>query len=414
MWREVLRINEATVEGLSQSQLPPTHEQEFYKELRHSNEVFAAFKVHKMGSLMALKLTDEDGKLKSYRQWKEDIKGISNHFLNAWLKTEYNTAVIRAHNAADWRQFERNKDIMPNLRWMPTVSPNPEAEHRVFWERKLTRPIDAPFWNKHRPGNRWNCKCSLEATDDPITPLPTEAEIRGDQPQRGLENNPGKDGQLFSKKHPYFPKNCRECGFNKKKGVINFWGGFFHNGGTKCETCHFIPHKYTAQEKHQIYSRPIDEQFITIEGNIKTHLLKSLHSEDYKQLLNVARFFAPKAKEVQIMAEIHKSEVEARRKFGIKSKNKNADIRIVLEDNSIFWVDAKAPHHLSNVISNANKACSQGAFACVLDDHINTSQHHDLARKIFSDKNYTREYLYVMYGGKLYKYNSQGLIEVLG
>lgn len=220
MWREVLRINEATIDGLSQSQQPPTHEQEFYKELRHSNEVFAAFKVHKMGSLMALKLTDEDGKLKSYRQWKEDIKGISNHFLNAWLKTEYNTAVIRAHNAADWRQFEHNKDIMPNLRWMPTVSPNPEAEHRVFWERKLTRPIDDPFWNKHRPGNRWNCKCSLEATDDPITPLPTEAEIRGDQPQRGLENNPGKDGQLFSKKHPYFPKNCRECGFNKKKGTI--------------------------------------------------------------------------------------------------------------------------------------------------------------------------------------------------
>lgn len=196
--------------------------------------------------------------------------------------------------------------------------------------------------------------------------------------------------------------------------MINFWGGFFHNGGTKCETCHFIPHKYTAQEKHQIYSRPIDEQFITIEGNIKTHLLKSLHSEDYKQLLNVARFFAPKAKEVQIMAEIHKSEVEARRKFGIKSKNKNADIRIVLEDNSIFWVDAKAPHNVLRVVSNANKACAQGAFACVLDDYIDTSKHQDLSRKIFGDKHYTCEYAYVMSNKKLYKYNSQGLVEVLG
>lgn len=240
IWREVLRLlNEATVEGLSQSQLPPTHEQEFYKELRHSNEVFAAFKVHKMGGLMALKLTDEDGKLKSYRQWKEDIKGISNHFLNAWLKTEYNTAVIRAHNAADWRQFERNKDIMPNLRWMPTVSPNPEAEHRVFWERKLTRPIDDPFWNKHRPGNRWNCKCSLEATDEPTTPLPTDAEIRGDQPQRGLENNPGKDGQLFSTKHPYFPKNCRECGLNKRNHLLSSW---FKNSQPRqnCNHCLYV------------------------------------------------------------------------------------------------------------------------------------------------------------------------------
>lgn len=121
---------------------------------------------------------------------------------------------------------------------MPTVSPNPEAEHRVFWERKLTRPIDDPFWNKHRPGNRWHCKCSLEATDEPITPLPTDAEIRGDQPQRGLENNPGKDGQLFSKKHPYFPKNSLECGVNNKKGIITNWlRGWFNSGKMNCGGC---------------------------------------------------------------------------------------------------------------------------------------------------------------------------------
>lgn len=298
IWREVLRLlNEATVEGLSQSQLPPTHEQEFYKELRHSNEVFAAFKVHKMGSLMALKLTDEDGKLKSYRQWKEDIKGISNHFLNAWLKTEYNTAVIRAHNAADWRQFERNKDIMPNLRWMPTVSPNPEAEHRVFWERKLTRPIDDPFWNKHRPGNRWNCKCSLEATDDPITPLPTEAEIRGDQPQRGLENNPGKDGQLFSKKHPYFPKNCRECGFNKRKGVVNFLEDFFNNGGVRCEQCDYyleatnLAKSEVSKWKEQL--PPKSENYINL---YKGQVWASPHhgEQEWADNENLARFLASK------------------------------------------------------------------------------------------------------------------------
>lgn len=282
IWREVLRLlNEATVEGLSQSQLPSTHEQEFYKELRHSNEVFAAFKVHKMGNLMALKLTDEDGKLKPYRQWKEDIKGISNHFLNAWLKTEYNTAVIRAHNAADWRQFERNKDIMPNLRWMPTVSPNPEAEHRVFWERKLTRPIDDPFWNKHRPGNRWNCKCSLEATDEPITPLPTDAEIRGDQPQRGLENNPGKDGQLFSNKHPYFPKNCRECRFYKTKGSITNW--FRNSEKQNCHICRFISDcidgRLTIQNKALNHIKRIKNNIPPHEGTpilVKTSITGSI------------------------------------------------------------------------------------------------------------------------------------------
>ena len=134
-WREALRLmNEATVDGLSRSDVPPTHEEEFYRELKHSNEVFAAFKVHSMGEKMAAKLTTPDGKLKPFRQWAEDVRGISSHYVGSWLRTEYDTAVLRAHAAADWRRFERDKDIMPNLRWMPTTSPEPESTHRLYWQ----------------------------------------------------------------------------------------------------------------------------------------------------------------------------------------------------------------------------------------------------------------------------------------
>ena len=87
--------------------------------------------------------------------------------VGAWLQTEYDTAVIRAHAAADWQEFERNKDIFPNLRWMPTTSPEPESTHAAYWRMKLTLPVDDPFWVYHHPGDRWNCKCSLEATDEP-------------------------------------------------------------------------------------------------------------------------------------------------------------------------------------------------------------------------------------------------------
>ena len=208
----------------------------FYAELRQSNGVFAAFKVHDMGLKMAALLTDEQGKLKPFHQWKNEVKDISTHYVGTWLRTEYNTAVIRAHNAADWLQFERNRDIMPNLRWMPTTSPNPEAEHRRFWSVKLTRPIDDPFWNKHRPGDRWNCKCSLEATDEPITPIPDDAD--DEKPQRGLKGNPAKTGQIFDKSHPYFPKNCASCGFNPRKGTItSLLRGWFNAGKMDCGGC---------------------------------------------------------------------------------------------------------------------------------------------------------------------------------
>lgn len=231
-WREVLRImNEATVEGIMQSKEPPTLDMDFYKALRHSNEVFSAFKVHKMGNEMAAKLTGSDGKLKSFTDWRRDIESIASHQVGAWLHTEYNTAVVRAHAAADWQQYLRDKDVMPNLRWMPTTSSTPELTHRKFWNAKVNLPVDHPFWTKHYPGDHWNCKCTLEQNDDPVVRTNTGMD---DVPQRGLEGNPGITKEIFSDNHPYFPKSCKECGFYKP-GVKNRLKGFF--GSDKKEPC---------------------------------------------------------------------------------------------------------------------------------------------------------------------------------
>ena len=144
IWREVLRvINSATVEGLSQSSNRSLSD-DFLAALRHSNEVFAAFKVHQMGSDMAAKLLDANGNLKPFRQWLNDVSSISTHHCGAWLRTEYDTAVVRTHTAADWQSFLRNKDVMPNLRWMPTTSPNPESSIGSFGKRSSRSPSTIP------------------------------------------------------------------------------------------------------------------------------------------------------------------------------------------------------------------------------------------------------------------------------
>lgn len=238
LWREVLRIiNEATVEGLSQSGYQPTHEDDFLHAMRHGNEVFAAFKVHTMGEQMAARLLDERGQLKPFRQWADDVSSITTHHVGSWLQTEYDTAVIRAHNAADWQEFLQNQDIMPNLRWMPTTSPQPEGTHALYWRNKLTLPINDPFWNEHHPGDRWNCKCSLEQTDEPVN---RPDGLEPTTPQRGLENNPGKDGRLFSDKHPYFPSKCSQCFAYRNSGIRNRLKGLFLNRAKDCYDCPFI------------------------------------------------------------------------------------------------------------------------------------------------------------------------------
>ena len=131
----------------------------FLDMLRHGNAVISAFKTHRMQNDMAARLLDKDGKLKPFRTWMRDVKDIASHYTVRWLRTEYDTAILRAHEAAAWRQARQEADVLPNLRWMPTTSASPDVIHKAFWSMKLTLPVNHPFWKKHRPQDRWGCKC---------------------------------------------------------------------------------------------------------------------------------------------------------------------------------------------------------------------------------------------------------------
>ena len=191
-------MNNATDKGF-QKRTPDDPDYDFYQEIRKNNAVFSAFKVHRAQNDMAALLLDKNGNLKPFEQWMKEVMPIADHQMRHWLRTEYDTAVIRAHQAADWRQFEREKDILPNLKWMPSTSVHPGADHKIFWG--TIRPIDDTFWNEHKPGDRWNCKCNLSSTDEKPTPVPGSG--LENKPAPGLDNNPGKDAKLFSNSHPY-------------------------------------------------------------------------------------------------------------------------------------------------------------------------------------------------------------------
>lgn len=370
MWREVLHVlNEATVSGLLQSSAP-THRDSFLAALRHSNEVFAAFKVHSMSERMAARLLNPDGTLKPFRQWADDVKSISSHYVGAWLRTEYDTALIRAHNAADWQQFIRDADVMPNLRWMPTTSPKPESSHRAFWERKLTLPVSDPFWNEHHPGDRWNCKCSLEQTDDPPTPE-LKAEYAGEAPQPGLTNNPGKDGHTFSQDHPYFPKSCASCGFYKKASIKNrLLPAFLNIRAKDCYNCPYI---------NGCISRMSSDGF-KLEHNFKNGGKLYVHPDidkdkaDYKDMKRICLQLAKMGHEVRMTPRLHCKSEEYKQIYGsligTKYEKKCPDFSVdgVFYEYEGFvkpWNKKKVGHMLSHglqqssrVVINNTKGCS--------------------------------------------------------
>lgn len=175
----------------------------FRQALKDDADVFAAFRTHRMQNDIASQLLDEDGKLKEFRRFQEDAESVIGTYNNHWLRTEYDTAVLRARYAADWKRFSRNADILPNLKWMPTTSADPDVFHMEYWRIGLTLPKTHPFWKNHHPHDRWGCKCDLEETDDPVTGIIPEVDYR---PSPGLENNPGLEPELFSHTHPYYEK----------------------------------------------------------------------------------------------------------------------------------------------------------------------------------------------------------------
>ena len=171
----------------------------FISEFKTNAKVFSAFKNHQQTNEIVGALTDSEGKLRSFSQFKKEALMISQDYNKTWLQTEYNTAVRSARMAANWKKFQETAELYPNLEYMPSVSANPRDAHRILWH--TIRPIDDPFWNIYMPPSDWNCKCSIRAVNIPLTPIPEDAPYI--KPE--FRNNPGKTAEFINLKlSPYY------------------------------------------------------------------------------------------------------------------------------------------------------------------------------------------------------------------
>lgn len=363
LFRELLKVfDRAAGEGFAQSAFDP--EEAFRNAIRSSNAVFSAFKVHRMQNDMARMLIDSNGDLKPFEQWKNDVQGIASHQCERWLQTEYDTAVLRAHQAADWQQFEAEKDVLPNLKWMPSTSLHPGEDHRIFWG--TVRPVDDPFWTRHRPGDRWNCKCSLSSTDEPVTALPKEIG-RGDNPQPGLDNNPGKDGRIFSDSHSYFPKSCGACPFYKPSVGARL-RSVFHDRVKDCYNCPYIKGCIDR----------VSESGFKLERTFKNGGQLYVHPDvekkaDYHAILAIAIQFAKEGHEVRITPRLHFKSEEYQEIYaslmGTKYERKCPDFQV---DGTFYeyegfvkpWSKKKVGRMLSHGFAQSSRVVINNTKGC--------------------------------------------------
>lgn len=239
-------INAATDIGFSGREA----DGEFMRQLKSNNGVFAAFKTHRMGRDIASRLIDDNGEVKSFQQFQQDVEPITSHHIDRWLRTEYDTAIKRAQQAADMMQYREEADVLPNLEWLPSTAMKPREDHMPFYHHIWA--IDDPFWQKHKPGDQWGCQCDLAPTDAPITDNEGLGGEPNAKPSKGLSGDPSRTGIIFSDDHPYFPSDCNHCVFNSNRFNI------FRNKKKDCHQCadreeiveetREVAHKETTEE----------------------------------------------------------------------------------------------------------------------------------------------------------------------
>jgi len=356
LYIETQRIFEEAIEmGARETK---DYDEEFITVLKENQQIYSAFRVHSFANKMAEQMVDEEGRLKSFSQWSKDIEPIASHYNRAWLKTEYDTAVRRTHIATEMKRATDVSDVLPNLEWLPSTSINPGADHRVFWHTVL--PQNHPFWSVHHPGDRWNCKCSIEATDKEATPEP-KGYSKNDLPARGLEEDPAQSNRLFSDKAPFFPTNCSKCPLKGSQSPLKALFSFLKGDKKNCYEC---ADAVTQARKLEIrrefgYGNKWSIPYVYKSGGYIA--LQEGHGDsETEQNIKSAKALAKAGKRVELIAQ------RTSRDGGVKKQIKTHDAMV----NDVPW-EFKLTKDYQNICktmrTKVDDAVSQGAKVVLLD-----------------------------------------------
>ena len=163
---------------------------------------FSAAKNYQQLRTITDALRDEDGSLRTFQDFKEQVATINNKFNVTWLQTEYDTCIATATQSARWQEFKAQQGLFPYLRYQTAGDDSVRNEHRLL--DGITKRVDDPFWRTYYPPNGWNCRCeAIQVPDDDVEESPgTSYNTLPIDPM--FRTNCGETGLIFPKGHPYY------------------------------------------------------------------------------------------------------------------------------------------------------------------------------------------------------------------
>lgn len=269
------------------------------KHLLENVYAFSAAKNYTQLQQLTQALIDDEGKLRTYSQFKKAAFEINDTHVNQWLKAEYDTAVSGAQMASKWVDITENSgtrfvefDVVMDSKTSDICAPL----------HGLIVSMDDPILSVYYPPNHFNCRTTLRQHYS-ATPTPEDQRSLPELPQM-FQTNLAKSKLVFPPGHAYFV-------------------------GTPA-----------AVIAEAINMAPVNS-WVPVENNtIRIHSKVNAMADDFPHVMEVARDYAARGMKVDVMPDIS-AESPLHKELFAKApyKRKCPDLLI---DGKTF-IDVKAP-----------------------------------------------------------------------
>lgn len=163
----------------------------------------AAKNKEELNQLNAL-LRDENGKLRSWKSFKEEAVKVTADFKGRYMRVEYDMAVNSSYLAARWEDYDDDAVLVYTTAGDDRVRESHEELDGI------TLPKNHSFWDTYYPPNGWNCRCT-------VFPTTTNRRTPDDQIPHGVidnvppmfRTNIAKEGLVFPESHPYWKNKVK-------------------------------------------------------------------------------------------------------------------------------------------------------------------------------------------------------------
>lgn len=183
------------------------------RALQENVYIFSGAKQYQMLREMSKALVT-DGKPTPFSEFKKFAKEKFEEYNEAYLRAEYNSAIGQARSAARWKEYEKESNVLPMLRYQTAGDGNVRPTHEIL--DNITRPVNDRFWDKYYPPNGWNCRCVVIQEGPEVEKTSLKGFVPPDDVPDIFQFNAGKEKIIFSPLHPYFKVAKRDKDWAKQ------------------------------------------------------------------------------------------------------------------------------------------------------------------------------------------------------